>query len=152
MVLLRLLVVLLVLATGCYAPDVSDCTVTCTSDEECAGGLVCTPRGLCAGEPTACAGASGTPDAGATPRISIRLVIMGDGKLAIDGVGECAPQGGPSGNQCTLQAPAGALTITAIPDESDKPFERWTSLVCAGQGATCQVTLAMDATVSAKFK
>lgn len=150
MALLRLFVVMLVLVSGCYAPDISDCDVACTTDDECAGDQVCTPQGLCAGAASACEANGGTVDGG--PRmIALQVKVDGDGKVAIDGVGECDPSGGgPMGNTCTMQVPAGPITLTAIVDE--KPFERWTSIICAGQGATCHVTLNINATVGAKFR
>lgn len=147
MALLKIVVVLLVLAAGCYAPDLGDCTVTCTTDDECAGDQVCTARGVCAGAPAACDGAA-TTDAGATPMIALRVSVMGDGKVTIVGVGECDPPGGMT--SCTLSVPAGPLVLAASSDE--KPFDKWTTTVCAGQGATCHVTLTLDASVGAKFK
>jgi hypothetical protein len=76
---------------------------------------------------------------------------MGHGKVAVDGVGECIPAGGgPMGDMCTMKVPAGPLSLTAVPD--DKPFERWTTSICAGQDATCEVTLTINANIGAKFK
>ena len=150
MAILRLLVAS-VLASGCYAPDLADCAVTCTADSECAGDQVCTGRGLCAGAVTACEGGN-TSDAGASRTIVLRVAVMGEGKIAIAGGAECVPPGsGPMGEMCTLTVPAGPLVIEAIPVDDD-PFERWTSLVCAGQTARCEVALHTDASVSAKFK
>lgn len=151
MAILKLVVVMLVLVSGCYAPDIGDCAVSCTTDAECAGDQVCTPEGLCAGAMSAC-DENAAVDGGTTPRmIDLRVTVMGDGRVAIDGVGECARAGmGPMGEMCTMQVPAGPMTITAVPD--DKPFERWTTLICAGQDATCHVTLTINASVGAKFR
>jgi hypothetical protein len=150
MALLKLLVVMMVLVSGCYAPEVSECNVTCTADSECAGGLVCTPQGLCGGTASACDENNAT-DGGAR-MIQLRVAVMGEGKVAIGGGPECIPDddGGPMGDTCTLMVPAGPLVIEAIVDE--KPFERWTSIVCAGQPARCEVTLQLDANVTAKFR
>ncbi len=151
MALLKIFVVMLVLVSGCYAPDISDCDVTCTTNAECAGDQVCTAQGLCAGAASACE-ENNAVDGGVTPRmIDLDVTISGDGKVAISGIGECAPNGsGPMGDMCRMQIPAGPITLTAVPD--DKPFERWTSQICAGQDSTCDVTLTINANVGAKFK
>ena len=149
MALLRVILVMLVLIAGCYAPDISDCAVTCTADTECAGDQICTPQGLCAGSIAACEEA-GAVDGGAPRMIELRVAVMGDGKVAIAGGPECQPGSGPMGDSCTLTVPAGPLVIEAIVDE--KPFDKWTSLVCAGQSARCEVTLQLNASVSAKFR
>lgn len=144
MAILKLLAVMLVLVSGCYAPEVGDCTVTCTTDDECAGGLVCTTQGLCAGTDTAC------EDQGSGPRmIMLRVSVIGEGKVSIVDGPECIPD--EDDDTCTLMVPAGPLAIDAVVLD-DKPFERWTSIVCAGQGPRCQVTLQLDANVAAKFK
>lgn len=149
MAFLRFILVMLVLIAGCYAPDISDCVVTCTADNECAGDQVCTPQGLCAGAVSACEGNAAVD--GSIPRmIELRVAVMGEGKVAIAGGPECQPGSGPMGDTCTLSVPAGPLVIEAIVDE--KPFDKWTSVVCAGQSARCEVTLQLDASVSAKFR
>jgi len=152
MALLKIALVLMVLATGCYSPELGDCSVTCTTDEECAGDQVCTAQGMCAGAANACENTGAVPDAGAMPRmITLRVTIAGNGRVAVAGT-ECVRMEGPMGDRCELQVPAGPLLLEAIPDRTDKPFERWQSIVCAGQDASCQVTLVIDASVAAKFK
>ncbi|MGE0398841.1 MAG: hypothetical protein AB7T06_19185 [Kofleriaceae bacterium] len=150
MALLRLFVVMLVLVSGCYAPEISDCDVTCTTNDECAGDQVCTPEGLCAGSISACDENAVTD--GGTPRtIDLRVKVDGDGKVVIGGGLECDPEGGgPMGDMCTLMVPAGPLVIEAV--VGPKPFDKWTSIVCAGQGPRCEVTLTINASVTAKFR
>jgi len=151
MALLKIFLVMLVLISGCYSPDIDDCSVTCTTDNECAGDQVCTAQGLCAGAASACEDNSAV-DGGVTPHmIALQVKVDGDGKVSIDGIGDCEPSGsGPMGDTCMMQIAAGPVTITAI--AADKPFERWTSLICAGQDASCHVTLTVNATVGAKFR
>lgn len=152
MAFLKVFVIMLVLVSGCYAPEISDCDVSCTTNDECSGNQVCTPEGLCAGSIAACDENGGTVDGGATPRmIQLRVGVMGNGKVSIAGGPDCDPEGeGPMGDMCTLMVPAGPLVIEAVVE--DKPFDKWASIVCAGQGARCQVTLQLDASVVAKFK
>jgi hypothetical protein len=147
MAILKLFVVMLVLISGCYAPEVADCTVTCTTDNECAGGLVCTPQGLCGDTAATCDDNSG-------PRtIQLRVAVMGEGKVSITGGPECEPDDDDDsmGETCTFMVPAGPLVIEAVVLD-DRPFERWTSIVCAGQGARCEVTLQLDSSVAARFR
>lgn len=152
MALLKFFVVMLVLVSGCYAPEIGDCSVSCTTDQECAGDQVCTAQGLCAGGASACEGNSGTVDAGTTPRmIDLRVTVDGDGKVSVGGAGECVPgSSGPMGNSCMMKVLPGPITLVAVPN--GKPFERWTSTICAGQDASCNVTLTVNANVGAKFK
>lgn len=146
--LIRIILVMMVLVAGCYSPELEDCVVTCTSSEECGGDLVCTPKGLCAASGDAC---NATTTGG--PMIELRITVMGEGSVEVDGVGVCDPSSsGPMGETCILAAPAGSLSLEAIPGEDDKPFEKWTSIVCAGQDESCEVTLVIGAMISAKFK
>jgi hypothetical protein len=149
MAFLKVFVIMLVLMSGCYAPDISDCSVTCTTNDECVGDQVCTTHGLCAGSPTACDD-NELVDGGSTPRmIALQVAVDGGGKVAIADGPVCEPTGGSMGSSCVLMVPAGPLVIQAIAGE--KPFEKWTSIVCAGQSARCEVTLQLSSTVSAKF-
>ncbi len=151
MAILKFFVVMMVLVAGCYAPDVNDCTVTCTTDNECAADLVCTPQGLCGSTTAACDGNNSTVDGGAR-MIRLRVSVMGEGKVMIAGGPVCSPREdmGP-GDACDLIVPAGPLVLEAQV-LGNKPFERWTSIVCAGQGPRCEVNLQLDSNVSAKFK
>lgn len=151
--LIRIHQLLLIIAilSGCYAPDLRDCTVTCTGAKDCAGGQVCGQDGYCAAE--GIAGTCGDAvDAAvdAAPSVMLRVMVMGEGYVEIVGVGTCGMTGP---RDCMIQVPKGAQVVAkAIPDDDDKPFERWTSLTCGGQGATCTFIAYVSTTVAAKFK
>jgi len=149
---LRALVAIAILAAGgCYAPDLRDCTVTCGASDECADGQACNPQGFCTAEGVTCMAGSGgaTVDAPSATRITLRVQVMGTGKVVVDGVGECAD------SECTWEVPTALLRFTAQQLEAGKPFERWTTTNCGGGQVTqpsCVFTAAASTTVGAKFK
>jgi hypothetical protein len=133
-------------ASGCYAPDLLDCTVTCSGPDECAGDQVCNSAGFCAAEGATCP--SATVDAPGA-MITLRVQVDGTGKVVLAGVGEC------DDSECTWQVPMGTLRFDAQRIETDKPFERWTTPNCGGAQTllpTCTFTPTASTTVGAKFK
>ena len=143
--MLRLASVLAVL-TGCYAPELTDCTVTCGAPDECAGAQVCNSAGLCAAEGVTCAGAA--PDA-PTAMIALKVHVEGTGKVVVAGVGECNDD-----RDCTWQVPVAMVRLDALEVDSDSPFEKWTTTNCgsAPQVPTCTFSPNAATTVGAKFR
>lgn len=148
MMRLALVVALAGLASaGCYAPDLRDCTVTCSAADECSGDQVCT-GGFCVADGATCMGGGVTPDAPAA-MIMLRVDIEGTGKVVIESIGECTDQRAP----CTWMVPAQQMRLDARQVESDKPFERWTTVNCApATQPTCTLAPTSSTTVGAKFK
>lgn len=145
---------------ACYAPDLADCTVACVANTDCAGDQICT-SGVCAASGVTCSANNVGADAGDTAdasplidsapiptTIALRLEIEGPaGNIHVANVGDCDHDSAP----CTFTVAIGAHDLIAIPERTDKPFERWTSMVCAGQNELCTANLTTDVTVSAKF-
>jgi hypothetical protein len=146
--LIRLHQVLLVLAilSGCYEPSVRDCTVSCSGTEECAGGQVCGPQGFCVDEGVTCTNAA--TDAGPT-MVTLRVQISGPGKVDVTGAGSCGAGGQ---TDCMIPVPRGAVTVTAIQSSGEHPFDKWTTMNCANQGAVCSFTAQTASFVGVKFK
>ena len=140
-----------VLLAGCYSPELADCVVTCGGDGDCAGDQNCV-GGLCTGGTAACgdAGNGMTMDAPPGRKITLRASVMGEGKIVIANVGECKM--GDSAAMCTWSIPTGTYSFEAISNRADKPFERWSSILCSSQDATCTAMLFLDSTIAAKFK
>lgn len=143
-------------SAGCYAPDLRDCTVTCASASDCAGGQVCGADGFCAASDVA--GHCGTgaldagPDAPGVTKVALHVQVMGAGKIVVGGVGECSTEG-PTHGDCVLQAPLAPISMQAVQITENKEFERWMTPLCpATTNPTCSFTLTMPATVAAKFK
>jgi len=141
----RIVALLAVLAaTGCYAPDLQDCTVSCGGSDECAGDQVCNRDGRCAAEGVSCQGA--TPDA-PTAMITLRVQVGGTGKVVIAGVGEC------DDSECLWQVPMATLRLDAQETDDEKPFEGWTTMNCApALQPSCTFTPTASTTVGAKFR
>jgi hypothetical protein len=157
--------------TGCYAPSLRDCTVTCDSERDCASGQVCGADGMCAAPAVAgrCAApevdagvvdASGAHDASpprdaATPDgpqlITLRVQVDGKGSVDVAGAGVCSTKD-PSRGRCMYDiAPGIAQRVEAIAIETDQQFVSWTSVACAGQDAVCTFVPLATTTVIAKF-
>jgi hypothetical protein len=134
--------------SGCYAPDVVDCTVTCTEPTDCADGQACTANGFCATEGATCMGEGVTADGGVTA-IALRVQIEGDGRVFVMGVGECSRA--MNNGVCTWQVQPRALRFQATPG-NDREFDKWTTMNCAGQSSTCTFTPSAATTVGVKFK
>ncbi|HEY4055048.1 MAG TPA: hypothetical protein VGM39_00525 [Kofleriaceae bacterium] len=144
-------------AMGCYSPDLPDCAVACTKDDDCAGDQACNAQGRCAAAGQECtaemvdAGNGGTMDgSGSSARmVALTVNIMGEGKVTVTNVGDCTAPSGPMG--CMFMVPVGRYEITAVMTKPDKPFEKWTSILCAAQSSTCNTDVVVGGTVSAKF-
>ena len=143
--LTRLHQVLLVLAilSGCYSPEVRDCTVSCSSADECAGGQVCNAMGYCADEGITCGNSA--VDAG-DDRVMLHVQVMGRGRVDVVGASSC---GGAGPSDCMIPVMKGRVTLNAV--EIGNEFDRWTS-GCTSGSTTCSVTVDRAITVGAKFK
>ncbi len=149
--LIRLHQLLLIIAilSGCYAPELRDCTVTCSGAKDCASGQVCGADGYCAAQGVAGSCGNGVDAAVDAPPL-VMLRVTAEGKCHIDvlGTGTCA--GMPP--DCVMQVAKNALvTVRAITDDPTKSFDQWTSMTCKGQGFSCTFTAVAATTVSAKF-
>ncbi len=136
---------------GCYAPDLRDCTVTCSAAGDCAGGQVCGADGFCAARDVAGSCGGGALDAGldAAPRVMLHVVVMGTGRVDVVGASSCGDTGA---YDCLISVPKGRVTLDAVVTVGDKPFDRWTTPNCTGQTSTCMFTANTSTTVGAKFK
>lgn len=146
--MLRTLVISLLLS-GCYSPELADCAVVCQDSGDCSGDQSCV-AGWCTAS-AACgsdAGNGNTPDA--SPMITLTTSIMGEGKIVIANVGECSNRS--PGRMCMWSIAPGAYNFTAVETNDDHEFEKWTSPACAGQDTRCRATLSANTTVSVKFK
>lgn len=153
---------------ACYTPAVRDCTVSCASPDDCTGGQVCGPDGMCAAPEVAGRCQAATADAGtvrdaapprdaapridaAPPTVALRVQIVGKGEVIVEGVGTCSSRD-PQDGDCTYQvAPGIERTARARPIDNDRPFAAWISLTCAGQDASCGFTPAGPTTLTALF-
>jgi hypothetical protein len=160
---------------GCYSPSLRDCTVSCASAGDCATGQVCGADGMCASP--AVAGRCGAlvdagsrdappphadaapprdaaidaapPDAARTVRLTVQ--VMGKGSVAVEGAGTCSSLE-PDKGHCMYDVAAGVpLTAQAMATDPDDAFSMWSSIPCAGQGASCLFTPAAATAITARF-
>lgn len=168
-------VVSVALVTGCYSPDLRDCTVSCASSADCAPDQVCGSDRMCSSPELAgrCAGPSVSADAGvdamdpivvdaaimvdaalpvdaSTLRV-LRIEIGGRGGVTVAGIGMCHFMA--TTLPCEFALTAGVLTsLEAVPD-SDNRFDKWESGPCMGQDETCTFIPTLLVTdVKAKFR
>jgi hypothetical protein len=153
------------LLAGCYTPDLRDCSVTCTSDEDCAVGHVCGDRGLCV-RPEGTCGVAQATDGGPTvadasppsdpppdaPLAGVLRIKIGDqGRVIVPGVGTCERA---ITDQCDFVIDRGVpLTLTAEPYPT-REFDLWAK-ACSGAGhnTVCMLTPNAPLTeVEAKFR
>lgn len=137
------------LALGaCYAPEVRDCTVTCSASTDCADDQVCGSDKYCAAPEVSgtCDSTGGSGSGSAT--VALRLTVHGRGVVTVQGVGQC---GSLSTDQddCTWQLTMG--TPVAM-NATDTNFDRWSSSVCNGKSLTCNFTPTTSTIVTARFK
>lgn len=148
-------IAIIVGAAGCYSPDLPDCAVTCATDDDCAGDQVCNEQNRCAAAGQTCnadtidAGPGETMDGSMQRMVTLKVMIMGKGKVSVTNVGECEVAMGPA-PMCEWMVPAGRYQITAT--KTDKDFDKWASILCANQGPTCNTDILLGGTVIAKFK
>jgi hypothetical protein len=138
---------------ACYAPDLRDCSVACTSSTDCARGQVCGSGGWCAAPEVAdrCAdvvGDAATPptDAPADARPHVTLHVHVDGPGEIDfGANECR-------TDCMYSVAIGAaITLDAV-DVTDHTFDRWTMGPCMNQTTrSCAFTQTTATNVTGKW-
>jgi hypothetical protein len=150
MIRLHQALVTLTVLSSCYAPDLRDCTVTCSGASACAGGQVCGPDGYCAAPGVAgmCGALNGVDAASdATPRVVLHIQIMGNGRVDVTGAGTCSSASGPG--DCLISVPKGMVQLRAI--VVDKPFDLWTTAPCTGQTTTCVFDANIATTVGARF-
>ncbi|MEO8699952.1 MAG: hypothetical protein ABI867_07905 [Kofleriaceae bacterium] len=160
MALLNRLAIAALTLAGCYSPELRDCAVACTSAADCAGDQVCSDDQLCV-SPDLASQCSELLDAGeahdaaippdSSAMVDLRVEVAGKGRIDLSTGASCddsAPM-----HICTFSVERNAaLVLTAVPDAS-ATFERWESLACGGQDATCDLTPALPLTaVKGKFK
>jgi len=140
---------------ACYSPEARDCTVSCTAAKDCINGQVCGADHFCAAADVA--GHCSAVDAAVRPsdgrhdalqdaddEVTLTLMIMGHGTVAVDAITSC-------GDNCKIKVPAGVMrTLTATPDDPDKPFQMWMN-ACSGTVPTCTLTPTTDLQIGAKF-
>lgn len=164
----------LLAGVGCYSPELRDCTVSCSTNADCASDLVCGGDHLCAAPEIAgrCAmqtdgGGSGRHDAGVDPRpdgkpdaappdaathVTLDIKIDGEGRLSLVGIGTCdkAP---PQKGECTFVVPIGQLVTSTATAYPDSRFDKWTTAACASVPInTCSFTATTDTPLGVKFK
>jgi hypothetical protein len=172
MAVLRFAVAAAALA-GCYSPTLRDCAVACESPDDCAPSQVCgsdrwcaspelagrclamampdaAPRTDAAPVADAAIDAPPQPDAPTTTQLVVQIA-GGHGVVTIAGVGTCSDTA--PGHMCSFTVLAGGpLSLTAMGTGEDE-FDKWTSIACAAQGATCTLTPTPPTiTVAAKFR
>lgn len=148
---LHQLLLIITILSGCYAPDLRDCTVTCSGAKDCANGQLCGTDGYCAAEGIAGSCGDAVDAAVDAPEsVMLRVTVSGSGHVDVPGAGTCGKSGPPD---CVMQVPKNAqVVVKAIADDNEKPFEKWTSVTCAEQSATCTFTATVATTVAAKFR
>jgi len=127
------------LATGCYSPDVIDCTLACATSADCVENQVCTAAKTCASPSVTCSGDAPVDGGPGGTSVPIAVAITGTGGVTI-GPMTCATPGDGSGTTCTLEAPAGMPAIAMAMPKGGEMFMAWTSLVCAEQPMSCTFT------------
>ncbi len=163
MAVLRALVASTALLAGCYSPQLRDCVVACASADDCGPGQVCGSDGRCAVPEVAgsCSSIAPLPDAGLDtpadaaidmppdgPPLALLVVqIAGKGLVTVAGVGTCnymAPA-----HTCTFPVVANTQVQLVASGLEDDRFEKWQSINCTGQGATCTTTVVAPSTTAA---
>ena len=139
---------------ACYSPELTDCTVTCSSADDCAGDQLCN-GGLCAASGVDCGEVPpdpALPDAGPDPviRVSLRVEVDHVGKVVVVGIGTCVNDEGEV-ETCQFNVPQGATLTLDAQMLVDKPFEKW-EMSCEGQDASCRLRMSTALTARAKFK
>jgi hypothetical protein len=122
-----------VLASGCYDPELQDCTETCAARDECGPGQVCGADGFCA-QPSVAGTCRGTP---VTARLTIHIEHKGRVVIA-EPPFSCESEG--DNQTCTTMVP-GTGTVALQAMRTDNDFDHWTTANCAGQPATCHVMM-----------
>lgn len=146
--------------TACYEPAVRDCVVSCSAADECAADQQCA-GGWCTSPGTACTGGDGDAgngdDVDARPSIDapgsamLRIEVKEYGRVTTDQSGvDCD---GPNGD-CLFSITSGIeVTLTAVENNPNYRFEKWTQECDGEQSLTCNVTVDAPMTrVGVEFK
>jgi hypothetical protein len=161
---MRLAILTLVVAAGCYSPDLADCVVSCASDSDCGGGQVCA-TGLCVRDGLTCsfapgadaavaveldAGIDASPDAppDAPTQTTLRLRVRGQGMITSEGLDTCTAD-----HECVYTVEVGTpISLTASPYLLWQ-FDKWQQ-ACGGQPVSCTITPPPDpeVVVTARFQ
>lgn len=169
-------------SSSCYEPALRDCTLACTTGDECAEGQVCGSDRFCASpelagrcfmRPVRDAGAivdgdddisgvdSGTPVDAAPPvdappdeepTGSVTVMISGKGYVAVGEHGTCDSDP-PQSGQCVFVVPLSTpITAFAFADD-DWRFDEWTSSTCPDEDErNCTFEPATATLLSVRFR
>jgi len=162
-----------VAVTACYAPDVRDCTVSCSSVSDCAAGQVCGADSFCAApevagscaQRTADAGVDGPPDdtprpdaslppdaaPDAPPSSMVQLHIRIDGRGSVSSLATGACEAGSGGTDCIYDVLQDVPISLHAVAKNNWYFDRWTSSTCGNQPALCTFTPREATFVRARF-
>jgi hypothetical protein len=176
----RRIALALALASGCYAPDVRDCTVSCTAETDCAAGQVCGADRFCAAPPIAGRCASLPDDAGVhddgsklpvdaapvspppdakpdappppPPTTTVHVKVDGQGRITVQGGGTCA-SGMPQNGDCSFTMQIGEVTSAVATPNEDQRFDKWTTTPCIVEpSSTCNFTVLGPTDIHGKFR
>lgn len=132
---------------ACYAPDLTDCASTCSTNDDCGPGQTC-HAGACAAPGVSCTEEGPEPEP-QPARSALRVEIEGEGAIAATGLGNCSNE--EPDHACMYIVKNGTSVELVATETGDKHFEQWTSAACMGQDATCTVVVRAAITVRAKF-
>ena len=164
-----------VAAFGCYEPTLRDCTLTCTAPSDCADGQVCGSDRLCAAPEIAGRCSSLPGNAGSTDRdagidaatlpdarpdaapdaathVPIAISIEGQGRVTVQGIGNC-DKSGPQNGSCMFLVPVQQVITTQAQPYEGQRFDKWTTPICqATTGTSCTFVSASPVSVGVKFR
>ncbi|HEY5938542.1 MAG TPA: hypothetical protein VIU61_28015 [Kofleriaceae bacterium] len=129
-------VLLAILAVGCYSPELAPCVVRCSADVPCPDGMSC-------GADQRCHGDGETEDC-PPDKVMLRVSIEGFGNVSGASELDCMPL-------CeALVEPDVPVTLIATPNEGSR-FVRWSGAAASCLGPECTVTISEAADVGAQF-
>ena len=132
---------------ACYAPELRDCTVTCSASTDCADDQVCGVDKFCA-SPDVANECDAVGSGSGMTTVTLRITVEGSGKVVVKDIGECDAHSDLAGD-CTWQLAIG--TRVELEASSGK-FDKWTSPACSGQDKSCTFTPETSTIVGAKFR
>lgn len=152
---------------SCYEPRLADCTVRCSSSDDCGPGQTCGAQGYCTAPDRACASSTADappidgappppPDAGHKPdgggkNVLLRVQVGDGGKVRIEGAGVCDADGSQHGD-CSYVVPQTVPLVLRATPRGGYAFDQWTSAACGLSGSLCVLTPLDELTVvSVKF-
>jgi hypothetical protein len=153
--------VLMVAISGlgaCYSPELTDCTVKCSSSDDCSADQLCVAGGFCAASGVDCREDPGPGPQPPAVQVTLRVEVDGEGKVVIANVGTCMndESGGdsndlvPNVEMCEWIVAQGTEIQLHAMMLWDKPFDKW-ERDCMGQAATCTLTATDMIHAKAKF-